>query len=63
MTDPLWDGEGCSETNYCCSEPGMSWFLQQFPTAMNGHIAASICRDQTFVDEETLNEQLNKLYV
>ena len=61
-SDPLWDGEGCLGTNHCCNEPGMPWFSRQFPTAMNGDIAASICRDQPFLDEETLIEQL-KLYV
>ena len=62
LADPLWDGEGCSGTNHCCNEPGMPWFLRQFPTAVSGDIAARICRDQNFGDEETLIEQL-QLYV
>ena len=60
--DPLWDGEGCSGTNHCCNEAGMPWFSRQFPTALIGDIAASICRDQPFFDEEILIEQL-KLFV
>ena len=60
--DPLWDGEGCSRTNHCCNEPGMPWFSRQFPTVVNGDIAARICRDQNFRDEETLIEQL-QLYI
>ena len=62
LADPLWDGEDCSGTNQCCNEPGMPWFLRQFPTAVSGDIAARICRDQPFADEETLIEQL-QLYV
>ena len=62
LADPLWDGEGCSGTNHCCNEPGMPWFLRQFPTAVSGDIAARICRDQNFHDEEILIEQL-QLYV
>jgi len=62
MDDPLWDGEGCLGTNHCCNEPGMPWFSRQFPTAVSGDIAARICRDQPFDDEETLIEQL-QLYV
>ena len=58
--DLLWDGEGCSGTNHVhfCNEPGMPWFLRQFPTAVSGDIAARICRDQSFTDEEILIEQL-----
>ena len=62
LADPLWDGEGCSGTNHCCNEPGMPWFLRQFPIALSGDISARICRDQSFADEETLIEQL-QLYV
>ena len=60
--DPLWDGEGCSGTNHCCNEPGMPWFSRKFPTAVRGDIAARICRDQPFIDEGILIEQL-QLYV
>ena len=60
--DPLWDGEGCSGANYCCNEPGMPWFSRHFPSAVSGDIAARICRDQFFADEEILIEQL-QLYV
>ena len=58
LADPLWDGEDCSGTNHCCNEPGMPWFLRQFPIAVSGNIAAIICRDQLFADEETLIKQL-----
>ena len=60
--DPLWDGEGCSGINHCCNEPGMPWFLRHFPSSVSGDIAARICRDQSFPDEETLIEQF-QLYV
>ena len=62
LADPLWDGEGCSGTNHCCNEPGMPWFLRKFPTTLSVDIAARICRDQSFADEETLIDQL-QLYV
>ena len=26
--DPLWDGEGCLETNHCCNELGMPLFFK-----------------------------------
>ena len=26
--DPLWDGEGCTSKNSCCSEPNQPWFYR-----------------------------------
>ena len=39
--DPVWDGEGCSSNNNCCSEPSMPWTMVlycQIPQNVNEDI-------------------------
>ena len=61
--DPLWDGEGCVDTNNnCCASPGMPWFVRQFAVVLNNDIEASICTDQPYGDEGVLVDEL-KLYI
>ena len=31
LSDPLWDGSGCTAGNGCCSQIGMPWFYRKLP--------------------------------
>ena len=58
----VWDGEGCSNDNSCCSDPNLPWFYRQLPLTTSKDIEARICCDQSCVDEEILVKELH-LYV
>ena len=60
--DPVWDGDGCSSENSCCSEPSLPWFYRQIPLTASEDIEIRICRDQESGDEDVLVRQL-RLYV
>ena len=61
-TDPVWDGLDCSVSVNCCAHPDMPWFFRQFATAQETFIEARICRNQEFVNEDTLVEMM-ELYI
>ena len=60
--DPVWNGDGYSSENSCCSEPSLPWFYRQIPLTANEDIETRICRDQESGDEDVLVRQL-RLYV
>ena len=61
--DPLWDGDGCVHANNnCCTNPSMPWFFRQFSMLQNEKIEARLCRDESYINEATLIDQL-KLYI
>ena len=60
--DPVWDGDGCSSENSCCSEPSMPWFYRQIPLTASEDIEARICRDEVSANEDILVREL-QLYV
>ena len=62
VDDPLWDSEGCSIDNSCCSEPSLPWFYRQMPLMVNEDVEARICRDQESSTEDVLIGEL-QLYV
>ena len=45
LSDPLWDGDGCSSTNGCCSQIGMPWFYKKLPQQVAGDFEVRICKD------------------
>ena len=61
IDDPIWDGEGCSSENACCSDPSLPWFYHQLPLTASEDIETRICRD-SFNDEDILVGKL-QLYV
>ena len=61
-SDPVWDGEGCSSENNCCSEPSQPWFYRQIPMTATDDIETRICRDQASFYEDILVSKL-QLYV
>ena len=62
IDDPVWDGEGCSVDNSCCSEPNQPWFYHQMPLTVNEDVETRICRDQASSNEDVLVGEL-QLYV
>ena len=60
--DPVWDGDGCSDGNNCCSEPSLPWFYRQLPLAANEDIETRICRDETNSAEDVFIREL-QLYI
>ena len=60
--DPVWDGEGCSDGNSCCSDPSLPWFYRQLPLTASEDIETRICRKGKQDDENILVKEL-QLYV
>ena len=51
ISDPLWDGSGCSSGNTCCSNINLSWFQYKLSEMTQDDIEVRICRDETFSNE------------
>ena len=62
LSDPLWDGEGCSANNTCCSNNDQPWFHHQLSEMTQDDIEVRICRDIQFSDEGILVDML-QLYI
>ena len=62
INDPLWDGNGCSSNNNCCSEPNLPWFYRQLPLKANEDIETRLCHDEPSYDEDILIKEF-QLYV
>ena len=60
--DPVWDGEGCSDGNSCCSDPSLPWFYRQLPLTASEDIEIRICRNAEQDNEDILVKEL-QLYV
>ena len=61
-TDPLWEGIGCSATNFCCSNSGMPWFCKTLPEPTVDDIEVRNCHNSPSTDEDTAIS-LIELYV
>jgi len=62
LTDPLWDGSGCSSGNTCCSNINLPWFQYQLSEMTRDDIEVRICRDEGFSNEGILIDIL-ELYI
>ena len=62
LSDPLWDGDGCSSGNTCCSNINLPWFQYQLSQMTEDDIEVRICRDEGFFNEEVLIDIL-ELYI
>ena len=60
--DPVWDGDGCSDGNNCCSDPSLPWFYRQLFRTTTEDIETRICRDEVSTSEDVLVREL-QLYV
>ena len=43
LSDVLWDGEGCSVGNTCCSDPNLPWFYHQLNQTTQDDIEVRMC--------------------
>ena len=62
LSDPLWDGAGCSAGNTCCSNTNQPWFHYQLSEITQDDIEVRICGSVTFPNEGTLIDIL-ELYI
>ena len=61
-TTPLWNGEGCTPPNFCCSHSGMPWFCKTLPVPTTDYIEIRNCHNNPVTNEDTALE-LIELYV
>ena len=52
LSDPLWDGYGCTTDNGCCARIGMPWFYRKLPTVQMSNIEIRICKSGSSRDED-----------
>ena len=62
LSDPLWDGTGCTSGNSCCAQIGMPWFYRKLPVCVAEDFEVRICKDSPHSDEDIAVEKL-ELYV
>ena len=56
--DPVWDGNGCSANNTCCTNPDQPWFFRQLVMQRQDDIEARLCTHEGYSDEAVLVEQI-----
>ena len=52
LSDPLWDGAGCSVGDGCCARVGMPWFYRTLPSSANDDFEIRICKNRPSVNED-----------
>ena len=62
LSDPLWDGSGCTSGNGCCAQLGMPWFYRKLPVYVAEDFEVRICKNEPRADEATAIEKL-ELYI
>ena len=62
LSDPLWDGSGCTTGNGCCVQIGMPWFYRKLPVQVADDFEVRICKSEGHRDEDMAIEKL-ELYV
>ena len=60
--DPLWDGDGCSPNNDCCSFNSPPWFTVELPTPTTNDIEVRNCGDEGTANED-LGIELIEFYI
>ena len=60
--DPLWDGDGCTDTNPCCSFNNPPWFYKQLPQPTTDNIEMRVCKDENVSNEDVAIE-IVEIYV
>lgn len=65
VDNPLWDGEGCSETNECCQFPSNDvkppWFYKEIPDGTRDDIEVRLCQGSRKLGSTPI--QVIELYV
>ena len=62
LSDPLWDGSGCTSGNGCCAQIGMPWFYRKLSMSISEDFEVRICKTATHSNEDVAVESL-ELYI
>ena len=62
LSDPLWDGNGCTSGNGCCAQIGMPWFYRKLPMSIYEDFEVRICKTASHINEDVAVENLD-LYI
>ena len=62
LSDPLWDGAGCTLNDGCCTHIGMPWFHRTLTTSADEDFEVRICKDGVHAGEDVAIEKL-EIYV
>ena len=62
LSDPLWDGSGCTSGNSCCTQIGMPWFYRKLPVSVAEDFEVRICKNDHHSDENVAVE-IMEIYV
>ena len=62
LSNPLWDGNGCTIGSDCCAQIGMPWFYRKLPVPVDDDFEVRICKDQEHSNEDVAIEFV-KIYV
>ena len=60
--DPLWDGDGCIDTNPCCSFNNLPWFYKQLPQPTTDNIEMRVCKDEDASNED-VDIEIVEIYI
>lgn len=60
--DPLWDGQGCGSTSYCCSFHNPPWFCKELGQPTRDDLEVRIC-GSTYVSFGDTPVELIELYI
>ena len=52
-SDPLWDGDGCSCGDNCCTFNNPPWFCKELPKSTADDIEVRICADEAANNEDS----------
>ena len=59
LSNPLWDGNGCTIGSGCCVQIGMPWFYRKLPVPVTDDFEVRICKDQEHSNEDLAVESVN----
>ena len=62
LSNPLWDGSGCTIGSGCCAKIGMPWFYRKLPVPIADDFEVCICKDYPHSNEDFAVESL-KIYI
>ena len=58
LSDPLWDGNGCTIGNGCCAQIGMPWFYRKLPVPVDDDFEVRICKSSAHSNEDIAVENI-----
>ena len=65
FSDPLWDGEGCSDRQLPCCQSvrdSLGWFIKELSTPTTDDIEVRICADESLANEDIGLERI-EIYI